>query len=275
MLCVGSISACFHLENTIVVETNGGFCGAVICAIKTTGSLKYKASTQLSANICLFEADMVPWCSKCLPPPSPPPPVSLCSVTFTHAHSLKLSKYANSSHAFHCTHSTRLLLRHPQLSSTCANSSQTVITPPHTPNWNSTHSTWIHQPELHLHTHSHTQTAPSWESHGQIPLLNVYRCWRIFHSPAPLFAPRLSLFLFFSSLPDVKARRECYCNAERFIQDCKYWQWWLPHCWSALFPVEELWGNGEETTLSHGCLTDKVSASGWGGSSKSFYIRVF
>lgn len=51
--------ACSVLQNTIVEETNGGFCGAVICAIKTTGSLKYRATVQLSVNICVLEADLL------------------------------------------------------------------------------------------------------------------------------------------------------------------------------------------------------------------------
>ena len=176
-----------------------------------------------------------------------------------------------------------LLLRHPRL----PRHALTVLKlplHPHTANWNSTHSTWIHQPDLHLHTHRdthrHTQTAPSWESHWQIPLLNVYRCWCIFHPPAPLFTPSLT-FLFFlisSWCRGTQARRECYCNAEWFIQDCKYWQWWrwwLLLVWSVLS-----WGAVREkrkkkkTPLPCGFLTDKVSSLGW-SSGKSFYIPAF
>ena len=56
---MGNFSAYFRLQNVIVEETNGGFCGAVICAIKTTASLKHRPSMQLSVNICLFQADLV------------------------------------------------------------------------------------------------------------------------------------------------------------------------------------------------------------------------
>lgn len=119
---LGSFFACSVLQNTIVEETNGGFCGAAICAIKTTGSLKYRATVQLSVNICVLEADLLLQMFS--------HPFGLFGLTFTHIYMLNCLKMLiipiPSMHLF-----TQILLQHSQLFSTCANSSQTVIAPTH------------------------------------------------------------------------------------------------------------------------------------------------
>lgn len=85
-------------------------------------------------------------------------------------------------------------------------------------------------------------------------LLNVYSCWCIFHPPAPLFTTSLPFpfFLISSWCKGTQAHRECYCNTDWFIQDCKYWEWcrwwlvWSVHSWRAL---RERRGNNSLTWL--------------------------
>lgn len=104
-------------ENTIVAETNGGFCGSVICAIKPTGPLQHRAAAQLSVSICLTEPDLLlQMFSHILGP-------VCCDADAQDCLSMQIVPIPPM-HPFNQT----LLLRSP-LRSTCANSSQTVLTP--------------------------------------------------------------------------------------------------------------------------------------------------
>ena len=157
-------------------------------------------------------------------------------------------------------------LQHAVISSTCADSSQTVNPPTrsklkfHPLNLNP--SSWTTSENTDTRTDTHIERQTHSPVMGEPPADSFAQRLSLLAHISPCNPPSLAFFFFFSCLPDVKARRECYCNAEWFTQDCKYWPLWLPLPVCSLLRSSE--GMERKTSLSHDGK----------GVSNSFYIPV-